>query len=54
MQPNEFDQLIRKHSVDVVVYGHIHSGFVLEGDVNGVEYRLVSVDHTGFKPVLIA
>jgi hypothetical protein len=53
-QPNAFDKLLRKYRVDTVVYGHIHSGFFLEGNVDGVEYKLVAVDHTGFRPVLIA
>ncbi|MEN6416221.1 MAG: metallophosphoesterase [Armatimonadota bacterium] len=53
LQPNAFTELLHKYKVDIVVYGHIHSGAVLEGDVNGVDYKLVAVDHTGFKPVLI-
>lgn len=53
LEPNEFADLLQAYKVDILVYGHIHTGLYQEGDMNGVEYRLVSVDHTGFKPVLI-
>ncbi|MCL5105312.1 MAG: metallophosphoesterase [Armatimonadetes bacterium] len=54
LEPNEFADLLQAYNVDILVYGHIHTGYYLEGNVNGVEYRLVSVDHTEFRPVLIA
>jgi len=54
LEPNAFADLLESHGVDLVVYGHVHTGFYLEGDVNGVEYRLVSADHVDFRPVLIA
>jgi len=54
MEPNQFAEVLESRGVDMVVYGHIHSGEYLEGDVNGIDYRLVSVDHTGFAPVLLA
>jgi hypothetical protein len=54
LEPNDFADLLQAHGVDILVYGHIHTGYYLEGNVNGVEYRLVSVDHTDFTPVRIA
>ncbi|MEN6582519.1 MAG: metallophosphoesterase [Armatimonadota bacterium] len=54
LEPNEFTQALHKNHVDILVYGHIHSGGYLEGDIDGIEYHLVSVDHTGFRPVRIA
>ncbi len=54
LSPNEFDKLLRASNVDLVIYGHIHGTDYIEGVVDGMEYRLVSVDHTGFRPVLIA
>lgn len=54
LEPNEFADVLQAHHVDILVYGHIHTGYYLEGDVDGVLYRLVSVDHTDFAPVLIA
>lgn len=54
LELNQFAEIIEAHSVDLVIYGHIHTGYYLEGDYNGVEYKLVSVDHTDMKPVLIS
>ncbi|MCL5105087.1 MAG: metallophosphoesterase [Armatimonadetes bacterium] len=54
LEPNAFADLLQAHNVDILVYGHIHTGYYLEGEVKGVQYRLVSVDHTDFRPVLIA
>jgi predicted phosphohydrolase len=54
LEPNDFADLLQAYSVDTLVYGHIHTGEYLTGDVNGIEYRLVSVDHTEMKPVLVA
>ena len=51
LEPNEFAHILQSYDVDILVYGHIHSGPYLEGDVNGVEYRLVAADHTDFRPV---
>jgi len=53
LEPNEFADLLQANNVDIVVYGHIHTGSFLQGIIHGIEYRLVSVDHTDFKPVLI-
>ncbi|MCX6345320.1 MAG: metallophosphoesterase [Armatimonadetes bacterium] len=54
LKPNAFADLLQEYGVDILIYGHIHTGQYLVGDVNGIEYKLVSVDHTDFKPVLIA
>lgn len=53
LELNRFAEIIEAHGVDLVVYGHIHTGYYLEGNYNGVEYKLVSVDHTDLKPVRI-
>lgn len=53
LEPNAFAELLEAHGVDILVYGHIHTGYYLEGTFNGVEYKLVSVDHTDLRPVLI-
>ena len=40
-----------------VCYGHIHNSGrdqVLQGVVNGVDYKLVSADYLNFDPLLIA
>lgn len=53
MQPNEFASILKAHKVDILVYGHIHAGSYLQGNVDGIEYRLVSADHVDMRPVLI-
>ncbi|MGC8863554.1 MAG: metallophosphoesterase [Armatimonadota bacterium] len=54
LEPNAFADVIQKFRVDLVIYGHVHTGYYIEGNVDGVEYRLVSADHIGFTPVRIA
>ena len=54
LEPNAFAKLLQSHEVDVLVYGHVHTGSYLEGNVNGIEYRLVSADHVDMRPVRIA
>lgn len=54
---NEATELFKKHGIKKCVYGHIHSSGVknvVEGDSNGVDYRLVSCDYRKFMPVKIA
>ena len=55
LQPNDFARLLRQHSVDILVYGHVHLGLGswLEGDVDGVHYHLASADIIDFRPKLI-
>ena len=53
LQPNAFADMLQAHGVDMCVYGHIHTGFALQGEVNGIEYRLVSADHVDMRPVRI-
>lgn len=53
LEPNDFADLLQAHEVDILVYGHIHTGEYLQGNINGIDYHLVSVDHTDMKPVLI-
>jgi predicted phosphohydrolase len=53
LRPNDFRTVLEEFQVDILVYGHIHSttGSYLEGDVDGIAYHLVSVDHTDFSPI---
>lgn len=57
MQPSEFTEMLSKYGVKTCVYGHLHGkdnfrrGF--QGVLNGVEYRLVSLDYLGCQPVKI-
>lgn len=52
----EMVELLREYGVKECYYGHIHgSGRLLafEGEADGVNYRLISADHVGFKPVKV-
>ncbi|MHB1001550.1 MAG: metallophosphoesterase [Armatimonadota bacterium] len=55
LQTNEFAELLKKYSVDILVYGHVHQGLGtwLSGDVDGTIYHLVSADIVDFMPQLI-
>jgi uncharacterized protein len=53
LEPNDFAAILETHSVDILVYGHLHSGPFLEGDVGGIQYHLVAADRIGFAPRLI-
>jgi uncharacterized protein len=56
LEPNEFLKLAIEHSVDMVVYGHLHlpiSETRLEGAIGGVQLHLAAVDSIGFAPKLI-
>ncbi|MFZ5975475.1 MAG: metallophosphoesterase [Bacillota bacterium] len=47
-----FVRLFKEYGVRKVVYGHLHGkslATAFEGELDGVEYTLVSCDHLGFK-----
>ncbi len=50
---NEILELLEKYDVRRCYYGHLHGashGLALEGEWDGIEYRLVSADKLNFKP----
>lgn len=51
-----FDKIMEEYNVKVCIYGHLH-GFghskIKEGIINGIDYKMVSVDYTGFKPIRV-
>lgn len=52
----EMLELIHSYGVRRCYYGHIHGSgclYAFEGEADGVEYRLISADHTLFRPVLV-
>lgn len=57
MQGSSFTQLLEEYGVKTCVYGHLHGRDAfkngLQGVLNGVEYRLVSLDYLEGKPKLI-
>lgn len=49
----EILDLLEKYEVRMCFYGHLHGGshkLAMEGPWDGVEFRLVASDYTGFKP----
>lgn len=52
----EILQLFEKYQVRRCFYGHLHGsshGLAMEGQWNGVEYRLVSADYLNFRPLTV-
>ena len=48
-----FSELMKKYSVSMCVYGHIHNAVyknVVEGERNGIKFLLASCDYHGFVP----
>ncbi|MBE7023856.1 MAG: serine/threonine protein phosphatase [Ruminococcaceae bacterium] len=55
-EENGFLEIMRSYGVDTCVYGHLHSYAhknAVEGNLGGVELRLVSGDFVDFRPVKI-
>lgn len=53
-----FTDIIEEYTPAKVVFGHLHGRILEQIDLdsfkqNGIEYKLVSADYIGFKPVLI-
>ena len=52
----EILDLLQKYEVRRCFYGHLHGGshkLAMEGQWDGVEFRLVAADYIGFKPYLV-
>ena len=52
----EIQQLLAQYGVRECYYGHLHGAshrLAIEGEVEGVRYRLLAADYTGFAPVRI-
>jgi len=50
--PNEFAEVMKDYNVSICLYGHLHSDghkFILEGNIDGIEYYCVSSDYIDFK-----
>lgn len=51
---SEFLDIMLKYGVNLCIYGHLHGEAcrsAIEGNVRGVEFRFVSADHLGFRPL---
>ena len=50
-EPTGFSELLSQYGVDLCIYGHLHgetTRYAFEGELDGVEYHLVSADHLDF------
>ncbi len=51
---DEVKKILEEYKVKTVVYGHLHGQghyMIKEGNINNIEYKMVSGDHTGFNVV---
>jgi len=54
--PSEFTRLLKEYGVKKCLYGHLHGAALeqaFEGEMDGIEYRLVAADGLDFNPALI-
>jgi Predicted phosphohydrolase len=52
----EIMDILVKHQIKRCYYGHLHgkaASAAFEGECEGITFRLISCDHTGFRPVLV-
>ena len=55
-QCKEIIDVLKAYNVTKVYYGHLHGGstlYAVNGDVDGINYKLVSADRVDFTPVLV-
>lgn len=53
LTPNEFVDIMKEYEIDICLYGHLHAEghrYAIEGDIDGIEFHLVSSDYIDFKP----
>lgn len=53
-EPGEFVDILVRYHVDICIYGHLHgegAKNAVQGIVKGVDFRMVSADYLGFKPM---
>lgn len=51
-QELKFVELMKKYNVKKCIYGHLHAGSIkdaVEGNINNIEFKLVSIDGLDFK-----
>lgn len=56
LEENEFVNIMKKYGVTKCIYGHLHAAShsrAVTGNIDGIEYILVSADYLKFRPRLI-
>lgn len=54
---NEIMEVLKKHNIKRCYYGHLHgkaASRAFEGEYEGIVFRLISCDHLGFAPAVVA
>lgn len=52
-EPSGFVEIMKKYNVNVCIYGHLHGEGcknAVEGNIGGIDFKLVSGDYLHFKP----
>lgn len=55
-ETTDFERLMMENGVKRCFYGHLHGAGLKNafiGEKNGVDYRVVSADYLGFKPIMV-
>lgn len=55
-EPSEFISIMKDYNVKMCIYGHLHgekTHSAVEGEIEGICFKLVSADYLEFKPVLL-
>lgn len=53
LTPNKFVDLMEEYNVDICIYGHLHAEghkFVVEDQIQGIQFYCVSSDYINFEP----
>lgn len=53
MKSNEFVDIMKEYGVDICLYGHLHADghkYVVEGNIEGIEFHCISSDYIDFIP----
>ena len=53
----EINKLLKEYNVKVCVYGHLHGQghyMIREGNIDEIEFKMVSGDHTGFNLIKLS
>ena len=55
-EKSEYIEILKKYNIDNCIYGHLHANShseAVEGNIDGVNLKLVSSDYLEFKPIKI-
>lgn len=53
LSTNEFVSIMKEFNVDICIYGHLHAEghkFIVEGNIEGIEFHCISSDYIDFIP----